>query len=122
MPKKRKKTKNDSSNVTRRDLLKGAGAAGAAAVLGPMMLTSRKSFAQTLTDPDFIEYPPPNPGGGTAPGEPVLCTTPAPPSPPTRPFVDSFRVPSTAQRTNLLPRPQKKANISGGESARDDHQ
>jgi hypothetical protein len=35
MPKKRKKTKNESSNVTRRDILKGAGAAGAAAVLGP---------------------------------------------------------------------------------------
>jgi FtsP/CotA-like multicopper oxidase with cupredoxin domain len=122
MPKKRKKTKNDSSDVTRRDILKGAGAAGAAAVLGPMMLTSRKSFAQSLQDPDFIEYPVPPPGGGTAPGEPVLCATPAPPSPPTRPFVDSFRVPSTAQRTTLFPRPQKKANISGGEAARDDHQ
>jgi len=122
VPKKRKKTKNDSSDVTRRDILKGAGAAGAAAVLGPIMLTSRKSFAQQVTPDDSIEYPPPNPGGGTGAGEPVLCALPAPPSPPTRPFVDTFRVPSTAQRVSLFPRPAKRANISGGEAARADHQ
>src|SRR5215468_10153077 len=45
MPKKRKKTKKDNSSITRRDMLKGAGAAGAAAVMGPIMLTSRKAFA-----------------------------------------------------------------------------
>jgi FtsP/CotA-like multicopper oxidase with cupredoxin domain len=119
MPKKRKKTKNDGSDVTRRDILKGAGAAGAAAVLGPMMLTSRKAFA---FQDDSIEYPQPPPGGGTGAGEPVLCALPAPPSPPTRPFVDNFRVPPTASRTTLFPRPTKDANTSGGEAARAPHQ
>jgi FtsP/CotA-like multicopper oxidase with cupredoxin domain len=122
MPKKRKKTKNDSSDVTRRDILKGAGAAGAAAVLGPIMLTSRKAFAFE----DQIEYPlPTNPdgGGGIAPpGEPTLCTTAPAASPPTRPFVDNLRVPSTAVRTTLFPRPTKNANQSGGEAARAPHQ
>jgi FtsP/CotA-like multicopper oxidase with cupredoxin domain len=121
MPKKRKKTKNDSSDVTRRDILKGAGAAGAAAVLGPLMLTSRKSFAQSVTEPT-IEYPPPPPGGGSGAGEPVLCSLPAPASPATRPFVDDLRVPPTASRTTLFPRPTKNANISGGEAARAPHQ
>jgi FtsP/CotA-like multicopper oxidase with cupredoxin domain len=120
MPKKRKKTKNDSSDVTRRDILKGAGAAGAAAVLGPIMLTSRKAFA-TQSEPT-IEYPPPPPGGGSGAGEPVLCALPAPPSPATRPFVDDLRVPPTASRTTLFPRPTKNANTSGGEAARAPHQ
>ena len=120
MPKKRKKTKNDSSDVTRRDILKGAGAAGAAAVLGPMMLTSRKAFA--TQGEGTIEYPQPPPGGGGGAGEPVLCALPAPPSPPTRPFVDVFGVPPSAQRTTLMPRPTKNANTSGGEAARAPHQ
>jgi FtsP/CotA-like multicopper oxidase with cupredoxin domain len=123
MAKKRKKTKNDGSNVTRRDILKGAGAAGATAALGPIMLTSRKAFAfQDNTDGN-IEYPTPPPDGGTgSAGEPVLCALPAPPSPPTRPFVDFLRVPPTAQRTSLMPRPTKDANLSGGEAARVPHQ
>jgi FtsP/CotA-like multicopper oxidase with cupredoxin domain len=121
MPKKRKKTKNESSDVTRRDILKGAGAAGAAAVLGPMMLTSRKAFALQGGE-GGIEYPQPTPGGGTIPGEPVLCALPAPPSPPTRPFVDVFGVPPSAPRVSLSPRPTKNANTSGGEAARVPHQ
>ena len=88
MPKKRKKTKKDNSSITRRDLLKGAGAAGAAAVLSPIMLTSRKAFASqdtTITAP---------------PAEPVSCDFGVV-SPPTRPFVDALPVPATAPRTPL---------------------
>ena len=120
MPKKRKKTKNDNSDVSRRDILKGAGAAGAAAVLGPMMLTSRKAFA--TQGEGTIEYPQPPPGGGSGADEPVLCALPAPPSPPTRPFVNIFGVPPSAQRTTLMPRPTKNANTGGGEAARVPHQ
>src|SRR5262245_30567228 len=109
MPKKRKKTKKDNSSITRRDLLKGAGAAGAAAVMGPIMLTSKKSFAfqeESITAP---------------PAEPVSCDFGVI-SPPTRPFVDTLPVPATATRTTLFPRPTQNANISGGEAARAPHQ
>src|SRR5687767_6901048 len=62
MPKKRKKTKKDNSSITRRDILKGAGAAGVAAVIAPTMLTSRKAFA--FQDPQ---------GAPAPPAEPISC-------------------------------------------------
>src|SRR5215475_13397488 len=99
MPKKQKKTKKDNSSITRRDMLKGAGAAGAAAVMGPIMLTSRKAFA--TQDP----LPSPPDGGPTltAPvAEPVTCDFGVV-SPPTRPFIDTLTVPPTASRTTLFP-------------------
>ena len=116
MPKKRKKTKKDNSSITRRDLLKGA---GAAAVMGPIMLTSRKAFG-------FQDPLPINGDGGTitptAPvAEPVVCDFGVT-SPPTRPFIDNLTVPSTASKTTLFPRPTQNANIGGGEAARAPHQ
>jgi TAT (twin-arginine translocation) pathway signal sequence len=44
MSKKRKKTMKESPGVTRRDMLKMGGAAGAATFLGPTMLTSWTTF------------------------------------------------------------------------------
>jgi FtsP/CotA-like multicopper oxidase with cupredoxin domain len=120
MPKKRKKTKKDNSSITRRDMLKGAGAAGAAAVMGPIMLTSRKAFA--FQDP--IPGPIPDPPDGSrtgAPAEPISCDFGVV-SPPTRPFIDSLPVPPTAPRTTLFPRPTQNANVGGGEAARAPHQ
>jgi hypothetical protein len=112
MPKKRKKTKKDNSSITRRDMLKGAGAAGAAAIMGPIMLTSRKAFA----------FQDPVPTTGTAPvAEPISCDFGVI-SPPTRPFIDTLPIPATATRTTLFPRPTQNANIGGGEAARAPHQ
>lgn len=107
MARKRKKTRNESSGVTRRDMLKMGAAAGAAGVLGPTMLTSWKSYASTAITP---------------PAEPVLCGTTPPASPPTRPFVDNLPIPFPAIPTILFPFPTKAANIAGGEAARADHQ
>src|SRR5262245_57408945 len=118
MSKKRKKTIKDTSGITRRDMLKmGAGAAGAAAVLGPTMLTSRKASA--FQDPPSMTTD----GEKIAPvAEPVLCDLTPPASPPTTPFVDNLPIPSTAPRTKLNPRPTRKSNIDGGEAARAPHQ
>jgi FtsP/CotA-like multicopper oxidase with cupredoxin domain len=107
MAKKRKKTRKESSGVTRRDMIKMGAAAGAATVFGPTMLTSWKSYASTAITP---------------PAEPVLCGTTPPASPPTTPFVDSLPVPSPAIPKILFPAPTKAANISGGEAPRADHQ
>jgi FtsP/CotA-like multicopper oxidase with cupredoxin domain len=109
MSKKRKKTKKESSGVSRRDMLKMGGAAGAATILGPTMLTSWKAYASqpTVTSP---------------PAEPVLCGATPPASPATTPFVDSLPIPFPAVPTILFPTPTKAANIAGGEAARADHQ
>ncbi|HEX5084628.1 MAG TPA: multicopper oxidase domain-containing protein, partial [Blastocatellia bacterium] len=107
MARKRKKTRNNSSGVTRRDMLKMGGAAGAAGVLGPTMLTSWKSYASTAITP---------------PAEPVLCGTTPPASPPTTPFVDNLPIPFPAIPTILFPTPTKAANLAGGEAPRADHQ
>ena len=80
MSKKRKKSKKESSGVSRRDMLKMGGAAGAATILGPTMLTSWKAYASNAAVP-------------TPPAEPVLCGTTPPASPPTRSFVDSLPIP-----------------------------
>ena len=109
MSKKRKKTKKESSGVSRRDMLKIGGAAGAATILGPTMLTSWKAHASNAAIP-------------TPPAEPVLCGTTPPASPPTTPFVDSLPIPFPAVPTILFPTPTKAANISGGEAPRADHQ
>src|SRR5262245_8251192 len=109
MAKKRKKTRKESSGVSRRDMLKMGGAAGAATFLGPTMLTSWKAYASQPT--------PVSP-----PAEPVLCGTTPPASPPTRPFVDSLPIPFPAVPTLLNPAPTKDANTGGGEAARDAHQ
>lgn len=106
MPKKPIKEK-ETTEISRRDMLKLGAAAGAATVLGPTILTSRKStvFAQ-----------------GTV-AEPVLCApTPVPQSPPHTPFVDDLPIPTPAIPTILNPLPTRTANTTNGEAARDPHQ
>src|SRR5262245_50257238 len=109
MSKKRKKTKKESSDITRRDMLKMGGAAGAATILGPTMLTSWKAYAS-------------QPTVATPPAEPVLCGATPPASPATTPFVDSLPIPFPAVPTILFPTPTKAANTDNGEANRDDHQ
>jgi FtsP/CotA-like multicopper oxidase with cupredoxin domain len=109
MSKRRKKSKSKNHGITRRDMLKLGSAAGAATVLGPIVLTSKKSTPfQVLAQ--------------TPPAEPVLCGTTPPASPPTRPFVDNLSVPFPAIPTILNPAPKKQANIAQGEAPRADHQ
>lgn len=105
--KPRKKAKGTQDpKITRRSMLKIGAAAGAATVLGPTILTSKKSsvFAQEGVP------------------EPVLCGTAPPISPPTTPFVDMLPIPNTASPKNLNPAPTEAANIGGGEAARAAHQ
>src|SRR5262245_53285724 len=109
MSKKQKKTRKEGSGVTRRDMIKMGGAAGAATVLGPTMLTSWKAYASQPTPT-------------TPPAEPVLCGTTPPASPPTTPFVDSLPIPFQAIPTILNPAPTMAANVAGGEAPRADHQ
>jgi FtsP/CotA-like multicopper oxidase with cupredoxin domain len=109
MSKKRKKNKKESSDITRRDMLKMGGAAGAATILGPTMLTSWKAYASNAAVP-------------LPPAEPVLCGATPPASPPTRPFIDNLPIPFPAVPTILFPTPTKEANVDGGEAARADHQ
>jgi FtsP/CotA-like multicopper oxidase with cupredoxin domain len=104
MSKKRKKTRKESSSITRRDILKMGAAAGATTVLGPTILTSRKAFAQT----------------GVA--EPIICAEEPVNSPPHTPFVDNLPIPFPAIPTMLSPAPTKAANIAGGEAPRAAHQ
>ncbi|MEW6210707.1 MAG: multicopper oxidase domain-containing protein, partial [Acidobacteriota bacterium] len=104
---KKKESRKKEGEVSRRTVLKMGAAAGAATVLSPIILTSKKSsvFGQT----------------GVA--EPVLCApTPVPQSPPHTPFVDNLPIPFPAVPQFLSPAPTKAANIAGGEAARDDHQ
>ncbi|HWP43984.1 MAG TPA: multicopper oxidase domain-containing protein [Blastocatellia bacterium] len=108
----RKKAKDNKSErkgfeLTRRDMLKMGGAAGAATVLGPMVLTSRKSY---------------NVYAQGVPSEPVLCTPEPDFSPPTTPFRDELPIIFPAIPKFLNPAPTKNANIAGGEAARDPHQ
>jgi FtsP/CotA-like multicopper oxidase with cupredoxin domain len=104
MSKKRKKTGKESSGVTRRDMLKIGGAAGAATILGPTMLTSWKSYAQTSIP------------------EPIICDVEPENSPPHTPFRDNLPIPSPAIPVLLNPAPTKNANTSKGEAPRAPHQ
>jgi FtsP/CotA-like multicopper oxidase with cupredoxin domain len=107
---KKSKSKNQGSGITRRDILKLGSAAGAATVLGPMVLTSKKSTPFSVL-------------AQTPPAEPVLCgATPPAASPPTRPFVDNLPVPFPAIPTILNPAPKEQANIAQGEAPRAAHQ
>jgi FtsP/CotA-like multicopper oxidase with cupredoxin domain len=110
MPRKKDKqkiSKKERSEISRRDMLKMGAVAGAATILGPTILTSRKSTVLAQ--------------GAVA--EPVLCApTPVPQSPPHTPFVDNLPVPAPAVPTFLNPAPTENANIAGGEAARAPHQ
>jgi FtsP/CotA-like multicopper oxidase with cupredoxin domain len=105
MARKRKKTKKENIDATRRDMLKmGA----SAAVLGPIMLTSRKSFA--FQDPQPSTGDGGDGGGAPAPTPPVLCATAPLHSPAHTPFLDNLPVPATASPTTLFPAPTQNAN------------
>ena len=98
MSKKRKKTGKESSGVSRRDMLKIGGAAGAATVLGPTMLTSWKSYAQTGIP------------------EPIICDVEPENSPPHTPFLDTLPIPSPAIPVLLNPAPTKAGQRNQGRS------
>src|SRR5262245_7667281 len=85
MAKKQKKTRKDSSSVTRRDVLKLGAAAGAVTALGPTIFTSRKAYAAQ----------------GVA--EPIICETEPVDSPPHTPFVDNLPIPFPAIPVLLNP-------------------
>ncbi len=100
MSKKRKKTGKEASGMTRRDMLKiGAGAAGAAAVIGPTMLTSSKTYAFQ----------------GVA--EPIICDVEPENSPPHTPFRDNLPIPSPAIPTISVSRPDQGRQHDQGRSA-----
>ena len=100
---KRAKKNGSSGGVSRRDVLKIGAAAGAATVIAPTMLTSRKTLA------------------AQAVAEPVICAEPAD-SPPHTPFRDTFTAPFPAIPQDLDPAPTKEQNVAGGEALRVDHQ
>lgn len=119
MAKRRKKTEKEKPDATRRDMLKmGA----SAAVMAPIVLTSRKSFAFQDQAPSDSPDSPEDASRIFPVAEPVLCTTAPTASPAHRPFVDILTVPATATRTTLFPRPTQNANLGGGEAARAPHQ
>ena len=108
MPKKKAiKSNEEASKLTRRSMIKMGAAAGAVTVLGPTILTSRKS---TVYAQDTVP-------------EPAVCAnTPVPVSPAHTPFADILKVPNTASPKNLNPAPTELANTGGGEAARAPHQ
>lgn len=107
---KKKKTNGlgNGSGVTRRTVMKGTAAVGAAAIL-----TSRKGWAD-------VTFPPP-------PAEPVNCTPTLgsngkAQSPPTTPFVNALPIMPIAVPTILDPQPTLDANTTDGEAVRAPHQ
>jgi hypothetical protein len=89
-------------------MLKMGAAAGVVSLVGPTILTSKKSSVYA---------------SDTTVAEPVLCApTPVPQSPGHTPFVDNLPIPFPAIPQFLSPAPTKAANIAGGEAARADHQ
>ena len=110
-PRDKKKRPNESKaknekefQLKRRTMLKLGAAAGAASVLAPTILTSRKALGQT------------------PPTEPVICAVEPDNSPPHVPFRDNFTVPFPGIPTDLDPAPQEVANTGAGEAARANHQ
>ncbi|MFY9607904.1 MAG: multicopper oxidase domain-containing protein [Blastocatellia bacterium] len=104
--KPKQEMKSKGRQLTRRTVLKLGAAAGAGTILGPTILTSRKSTVHAW---DAVE-------------EPVLCGAVANPSPPHTPFLDNLPVPSPAIPQFLSPAPTEEANTDHGEAARDPHQ
>jgi FtsP/CotA-like multicopper oxidase with cupredoxin domain len=112
MPKHQKKRdvgkkESELMRMNRRTMLKMGATAGVVSLVGPTILTSKKSTVLAHT----------------AVTEPVLCApTPVPQSPPHTPFVDDLPIPFPAIPQFLSPAPTKAANIAAGEAARADHQ
>jgi FtsP/CotA-like multicopper oxidase with cupredoxin domain len=110
MPKKKAKNrqgvgKKTEGTISRRNVLKIGAAAGAATVLAPNIITTRKALA--FADP----VPPPL----------VQCTA-AVRSPVHTPFVDDLPVPFPAIDHPLNPQPTETANTGAGEWPRVAHQ
>lgn len=110
MPKKKAKNrqgvgKKTDGTISRRNVLKIGAAAGAATVLAPNIITTRKALA--FADP----VPPPL----------VQCTA-AVRSPVHTPFVDDLPVPFPAIDHPLNPQPTETANTGAGEWPRVAHQ
>ena len=113
MPKKKAKNRqgvgdNTKGTISRRNVLKIGATAGAATVLAPTMLTSRKALGfQTV-----IEEPDPQ----------CLPTVPATPSPSHTPFLDVFEAPFPAVDHPLSPMTTEFPNLNAGEADRAPHQ
>lgn len=110
MPKKKAKNrpgieKKTEGTISRRNVLKIGAAAGAATVLAPSMLTSRKALGFQ----------------GAVPPPLVQCTA-AVRSPAHTPFVDDLPVPFPAIDHPLSPQPTEIANTGAGEWPRAPHQ
>jgi FtsP/CotA-like multicopper oxidase with cupredoxin domain len=102
--KKKTKATANGSGMSRRTMMKGSAAVGAAAIL-----TSRRSFADDT-------FP-------TPPAEPVNCTPSSPvQSPPTQPFVNALPIMPIAIPTILNPAPTLNADTANGEAVRAAHQ
>ena len=102
------KKNGSGGGISRRDVLKIGAAAGAATVIAPTMLTSRKSLAaqEVVTEPDLV----------------ACRATPPVNSPAHTPFADTFTAPFPAIPQDLDPAPTKERNVAGGEALRVDHQ
>ena len=110
MPKKKAKNRQGvgektEGTVSRRNVLKIGAAAGAATVLAPNIITTRKALAFQ---------------GGVAP--PLVQCVSADPSPSHTPFVDDLPIPFPAIDHPLSPQPTETANQNAGEWNRAPHQ
>ena len=113
MPKNKAKNRQGvgektNGTISRRNVLKIGATAGAATVLAPTMLTSRKAmaFQEVIAEPDPA----------------CLPTVPATPSPSHTPFLDDFTAPFPAVDHPLSPMPQEHPNLGAGETDRAPHQ
>jgi len=105
--KPRKKIKESTGTLSRRDVLKIGAATGAVTILAPNIITSNKALAFT---------------GETPPAEPSICATAPTSSPATTPFLDTFTAPFPAIPQELNPAPTEARNLAGGEAERANHQ
>jgi FtsP/CotA-like multicopper oxidase with cupredoxin domain len=111
MPKKKAKNRqrieeNTEGTISRRSVLKIGAAAGAATVLAPNIITSRKALGAAFDGP----------------APPLVQCTAAVRSPAHTPFVDDLPVPFPAIDHPLSPPPQEAANTGAGEWPRVNHQ
>jgi FtsP/CotA-like multicopper oxidase with cupredoxin domain len=105
---KKKGSRKKDSDLSRRDVLKLGAAAGAASVLAPTVLTSKKSSVYGFD--------------GETVTEPVICVEEPDNSPPHVPFRDTLPIPLPGIPVNLNPPPQQNANTGAGEATRAPHQ
>ena len=110
MPKKKAKDRQGvgektDGTVSRRNVLKIGAAAGAATVLAPTMLTSRKALGFQQSVP-----------------KPLVQCTASPGSPAHTPFKDELPIPFPAIDHPLSPQPTEAPNLNADEADRANHQ